>query len=90
VIQDDDYITWLVEESPQLLPYTAILEKVFLKLKNDTETANSLSQLMSKELLWPTSIKLAEAQRLRFFSQGETFTFLGRAFVGQVARRLFL
>jgi len=98
VIQDDDYITWLVEEHSQLLPYTAILEKareVFLKLKNDTETANSFSQLMSKELLWPASIKLANVQRLRFFGQGETtFTFLGRAFVREVAdsdcRRIFL
>jgi len=98
VITDDDYLVWLTKKYPQLLQHQAILEKareVFLKLKNVDETAESLSQLVSKELLWPTSAQLTESQSIRFFGQSAaTFTFLGRSFVRQVAdstrRRIFL
>jgi len=103
IITDDDYITWLIEKYPLLRQHESTLAAarlVFLSLAAvpDTVTAESLSQLATSELLWPTSTQLTDPQASRFFGRdpqdGTQFTFLGRSLVSDVAnsrqRRIFL
>jgi len=88
IITDDDYIEWLIKEYPKLERFETILvssRTLFLSLAAvpDTVTAESLSQLASPELLWPTSVLLNRLQADQFFdkdpSDRSTFTFVGRS-----------